>query len=101
MAKAGTFEYGIKLNLDKSGLTELTNSLNQIQKLTGSDLMKLDKSLNINQAIEKVMQLKQTAETVRSALEKSFNVKLNSTNLTAFNKELSKSGLTVKSLYNQ
>lgn len=101
MVKAGTFEYGIKLNLDKSGLTELTNSLNQIQKLTGSDLMKLDKSLNINQAVEKVMQLKQTAETVRSALEKSFNVKLNSTNLTAFNKELSKSGLSIQTIYRQ
>ena len=101
MAKAGTFEYGIKLNLDKSGLVELTNSLNQIQKLTGSDLMKLDKSLNINQAVEKVMQLKQTAETVRNALEKSFNVKLNSTNLTAFNKELSKSGLSIQNIYRQ
>jgi hypothetical protein len=98
MARGGTIEYGVKFNVDKSSLNDINTYLNQIQKMGANNLTtkKID-----NNTIEQIKEIKQTAATIQTALQKAFNVKLNSTNLTAFNKELQKSGLTIEKIYQQ
>ena len=97
MAKGGTIEYGVKFNVDKTSLNEINSYLNKIQKMSASDIQ----GGTQDQRIKQIQEIKKAASEVQTALQKAFNVNLNSTNLTTFNKELNKSGLTIKNIYTQ
>lgn len=97
MAKGGTIEYGVKFNVDKTSLNEINSYLNKIQKMSASDIQ----GGTQDQRIKQIQEIKKSASEVQVALQKAFNVNLNSTNLTTFNRELAKSGLTITKIYNQ
>lgn len=90
-----SFVYDIKLNVDKSNLNSIENALKEIQKMTASDLMNIDKNLNTGEAIEKLRQVKNTVGELQSALKNAYNVKLGSVDISKFNKEIEKSNLDI------
>lgn len=96
--KQGRINYQIGFTVDKTSLNDLKTSLQHLQNLTVNDL--IDNS-NLSQAQKELKNIKSAAAAVEEALEKSFNVKLNSTNLSAFNKALTKSGYSVADLANK
>lgn len=98
MAKGGTFEYGIKFNVDKTSLNEINSYLSQIQKI-GAD--KLTIKMNGADGIKQIEEIKKSATIVQEALQKAFNVRLNSANLLTFNKELQKAGINIETIYKQ
>lgn len=86
--------FGVGFKVDESGLKNLRTQLESIQKLTVKDLTPQFG----NQAAEQLAKTKQAATRVEQALNKAFNVRLNSLNITQFNKELQKSGYTSQTL---
>ena len=95
---ANQIKYQVDFDVRKEGLNNLKSSLQQLQKLKISDIMKINGS-DISSAREALNSIRGDAEKVRSALEKSFNVKLNSVNIQTFNRELEKSKLSINDVY--
>ena len=93
MAQQGRLHIGVDLNVNKSKLAEVQSALKSLQNLTSKDLIN---SKNAQQDLQGIIT---TAKKVEEALEKSFNPKLNSINLTQFKKELN--GLNLKSIEQQ
>lgn len=87
--------FSIGFNTDKTTLNEIKTSLNEIQKMTSSDLMSLNKGMDLATANTQLKEIRQTASTVQQALSNSFNKDLGTTNITKFNNELAKSGLSL------
>ena len=92
-------DFQINLNVDKTSLNDLQKSLANLSKMTSSDLMDLNKGMNLTQADAQLKEIRQTITTVRQSLSTAFNKDLGTVNVTKFNTELSKSGLNVKQLY--
>lgn len=97
----GRAKFGIDLEVNKNGLQELKSSLLEINNLTATGLMKANSNLEFKDAVTQLTQVKETANTVQNALDKAFNQKLGTINLTEFNSSLSASGLNLKQIYNQ
>lgn len=87
--------FSIGFNTDKTTLNEIKTSLSEIQKMTSSDLMSLNKGMDLTTANTQLKEIRQTASTVQQALSNSFNKDLGTTNITKFNNELAKSGLSL------
>ena len=98
-ANGGNIRFGVDFNVNKSGLNQLKASLQEIQKLTVESVVNLDDKLDMTKAVNSLNQVKATAKEVEQALNRSFNQKLGTVNVTKFNQELSKLGL--KEIYNQ
>lgn len=98
-ANGGNIRFGVDFNVNKSGLNQLKASLQEIQKLTVESVVNLDDKLDMTKAVHSLNQVKSTAKEVEQALNRSFNQKLGTVNVTKFNQELSKLGL--KEIYNQ
>lgn len=96
---ANQINFKVGYTVDKTGLNELKNNLQQIQKMTSSEYISLNKSLDIQAANAQLQQTKQTAKELESALTKSFNAKLGTYNVTQFNNELKKSGKSINDIY--
>lgn len=90
--------YSIGFNTDKTTLNELKTSLVEIQKMTSSELMDLNKGMNVDEANAQLKEMRSMATSLRQALNNSFNKDLGTTNVTKFNSELSKTGYTLKSI---
>ena len=90
----GRVKIGVSFDVDKSGLNELKSQLQGLQNLAVKDLV----SVNTKDAESQLERIKVTAQQVEAALEKSFNPKLNTTNLSVFNKELQKQGLSLSQI---
>lgn len=99
MANRGKFQYGIEFNVNKTSLTEIVNSLTQIQKMTADNLVDLNKGMSLGDAVTNLKEIKDVASQVQRALKNAYNTQLDSVNLKTFNKELEKSGLTIESIY--
>ena len=93
--KQGDIRFGVQFQVDKSGLNELKTSLQQLQNLTIKDLVNTS---NTEKANEQLNKIKDTASKVAKALEESYNVKLDTTNLTKFQKTLQQSGLSLSQI---
>ena len=78
---------GIGYTLDKSGLEEMQSYFQRIANKAAEPSNKLNDGLR---------QAGKTAKTLDSILEKTFNTNLGTLNVTKFNQELQKSGLTMK-----
>ena len=81
---------GIGFSVDKTGLNTLQSELQQI-----SNRVKNMKPEDLNQGL---VQAGQTAQKLDGILEKTFNSNLGTLNVTKFNQELAKSGMTLKSV---
>ncbi len=85
---ANQIKFNVGYTVDKTGLSEIQSSLQTIQKLTTSDLMNLNKGMDLNTANRQLSQIKQTATEVGNALKRSFNSDLGTLNISKFNNEL-------------
>lgn len=90
--------FSIDFNTNKNTLNDIKSSLAEIQKMTSSELMSLNKGMDLTAAETQLKEIRQTATTVQQALSNSFNKDLGSTNITKFNNELAKSGLSLKQI---
>ena len=93
--KQGDIRFGVQFQVDKSGLNELKSSLQQLQNLTIKDLVNTSNTEKANDQLNKI---KETASKVTKALEESYNVKLDTTNLSKFQKTLELSGLSLSQI---
>ena len=93
--KQGDIRFGVQFQVDKSGLNELKTSLQQLQNLTIKDLINTSNTEKANDQLNKI---KDTASKVAKALEDSYNVKLDTTNLSKFQKTLESSGLSLSQI---
>ena len=100
MARQQKIVYGIDFEVQKKSLENLKTQLNNIKNMSTKDFLKVNPNIDTKQAKQQLEQIKTTAKTVESALKKSFNPKINSTNITTFNAELQKSNLSLTNIYN-
>ena len=78
---ANQIRFKVGYEVDKNGLNEIKNSLQAIQKMTSSDLMSLNKGIDLSTANSQLAQIKQTASQVQEALSRSFNSDLGTLNI--------------------
>lgn len=95
---ANQIRFKVGYEVDKSGLEEIRSSLQAIQKMTSSDLMSLNKGMDLSTANSQLAQIKQTASQVQDALSRSFNSDLGTLNISKFNAELK--NLDINRVYN-
>ena len=88
-------DIGIGFKVDKTELNNLKTELGQLQNMSLGDLTKIT---GTQATIEDLNKIKNAAGAVQSALEKSFNARLNTQDLTKFNAELKNSGYTLQTL---
>lgn len=93
-----SINFSVGFNVDKTAISQLKTSLQEIQRMTQNDL-NLDTIGDFKQAVNDLEKVKQTAKEVEKALDKAFNKNLGTLNVSKFNQELSKLGL--KNIYNQ
>lgn len=99
IANGNRINFQIGFNADKSSLNDIQQSLSLISKMTQSDLMDINKGLNLSEANTQLKEIRETVTTVRQALTNSFNKDLGTVNITKFNSELSKTGLNLQQVY--
>ena len=95
---ANQIRYQVKYDIQKNSLNELKSSLQQIQKLKISDIMKIDDT-DLSSAQKKLQAIQQDASKVEKAFNKAFNTKLNTLNIEKFNKELASSNLSIEKIH--
>ena len=95
MANGGQIKFGIGFNVDKTSLNQLRTEFQQIANLTNKSVS-LKGMSNIKGDL---VDIRQTALTVDRALEAAFNQQLGTINVSKFNAELKKSGLTMKTVH--
>lgn len=95
---ANEIRYQVGFDVKQGDLSKLKSSLQQLQKLKFSDIMKINNT-DISSARGALRSIQQDADKVENALNKAFNTKLNTVNISTFNSQLSKSGLSLQSIY--
>lgn len=93
---ANEIKYKVGFDVNHSDLNKLKSSLQQLQKLSISDIMKINDS-DISSARQTLNSIQSDANKVESALQKAFNPKLNTVNIEKFKAELK--GLNIDSIY--
>ena len=89
MAAGGNVNIQVGFTVDKSGLSQMQSLFQQIAFKAKEPGMNLDAGLQ---------KAASTANTLDKILEKTFNTNLGTLNVTKFNQELTKSGMTLKSI---
>lgn len=95
---ANQIKYQVGFDVNKSNLDSLKKSLQQIQQLSTKDLMKLNNS-SMEEAKQALLNIKNQAINVEKALRQAFNTKLNTVNISEFNKSLTQSKTTIQNVY--
>jgi TP901 family phage tail tape measure protein len=98
MAATNRIDFTVGFNTDQSGLSTIKKSLEEIQKMTSSDLMNLNKGMDLSEANSRLTQIKESASQVQKALDKAFNADLGTLNVSKFNNELK--NLDINKIYN-
>lgn len=94
MANGGTITFGVKYNVDQSGLNSIKKNLQEMQKMTTAAFSSVNKGMGGGTAArQELLKVKETAQQVENAMERAFNPNLNTYNLTQLNKELNKIGI--------
>ena len=99
VAGGNSINFKVGFTTDSSSLKAVHQSLAEISKLTQSELMNLNKGMNLEQANIELKNIRETVTTVRQALSNATNKDLGSVNVSKFNAELSKSGLTLGQIH--
>lgn len=92
MANGGNIRYSVNFDVNKTGLNEIKASLQEIQKLTAQDLMKINNT-SLSVAQQDLEKLKVSVKQLDGALDKAFNSDLGTLNVSKFNQELKKLNL--------
>lgn len=87
-------QYDVGFNTDTKQLDEVKKQLQEISKLTNTKF-KQNGIFSTNE----MQKIRSVATEVSNAINKAYNPKINSVNITKFNAELAKSNLTVKQIY--
>lgn len=97
---ANNISLSIGYKIDQSSLNQVKKSISEIRSLSNRDILKINPDLgNIENAANKFIEIRKTAAGVETALEKAFNPKINSINVSKFNEELKKNNLSIKDIY--
>lgn len=97
--KAGDITFGVGFQVDKTGLQQIQQQLQQLQSgLKTTDIMKINNS-SLQEAIQQLTKIQSTAQDVQNAMTKAFNPKIGSLNLSKFQSELKTSGHSIESIY--
>lgn len=87
-------QYDVGFNTDTKQLDEVKKQLQEISKLTNTKFKQ-----NGIFSTDEMQKIRSVAIEVSNAINKAYNPKINSVNITKFNAELAKSNLTVKQIY--
>lgn len=98
MANGGTIQFGIKYNVDQSGLNNAKKSLQEIQSLT-TKAFAVKTGQGLDQAEKELNEIKKTAADVERALDNAFSADLGTYNLSKLNQSLK--NLDLNKVYNQ
>ena len=98
MAKGGQIRYQIGFDIQKQNLEQLKTALQDLQKMSVKDVVKLNET-DISSARTMLQSIRQDASKVEQALDKAFNVKLNTVNVSTFNQALRQSGTSIENVY--
>ena len=97
--RAGDITFGVGFQVDKSGLQQVQQQLQQLQSgLKTNDIAKINNQ-SLDQAKKTLTQIQSTAIDVEKAMNKAFNPKLGTLNLSKFQAELKDSDRTIEEIY--
>lgn len=97
--KAGDITFGVGFQVDKTGLQQVQQQLQQLQSgLKTTDIMKINNS-SLQEAIQQLTKIQSTAQDVQNVMTKAFNPKIGSLNLSKFQSELKIAGHSIESIY--
>ena len=102
MAQGGRIDYTVGFKVDKTGLTELQKELAKLQNLTPDNLLTTNftpSSKQYQQVVKDIEEVKRAAAAVGPALQKSFNPRLNVSNIQTFTSEINKTYGSVDKLF--
>ena len=90
----GNIEFGVGFKVDKTGLQSLKNQLNEISKLSSTQIQSMNPKLNMNEAISAMQKVRIAIEEIKPALDKSFDTTTGVINLQKLQSSLQKLNLT-------
>ena len=94
-------QIGINYTVNQQSLNNFKKSLESIRQLTNTDILKINPNFSGKaEAKRELESIRKNAEVVEIALEKAFNPKIGSVNLSKFNQELKKENRSIKDIYN-
>ncbi len=94
-------QIGINYTVNQQSLNNFKKSLESIRQLTNTDILKINPNFSGKAEAKKELEsIRKNAEVVEIALEKAFNPKIGSVNLSKFNQELKKENRSIKDIYN-
>lgn len=94
-------QIGINYTVNQQSLNNFKKSLESIRQLTNTDILKINPNFSGKAEAKKELErIRKDAEIIEIALEKAFNPKIRSINISKFNQELKKVNRSVKSIYN-
>ena len=85
-------QFGIGFNVNEAGLNKLKQSLQEIQKLTAVDISR-NMGVSLQEAQKELVEIRNAAIKVETALQSAFNTQLGTVNVARFNTELQKMNL--------
>lgn len=91
--------FDVGFNIEKESLNSLKTQLKELQNLTKNDLFN-DSDSSAEALNRQLIEIRQSAEAVESALGKAYNSKLDTLNVQTFRNEISKSGYSISDLQN-
>lgn len=95
---ANQIRYQVGFDVQQNNLNQLKASLQDLQKLKISDIMKINET-DAASATSALNKIKDEAGKVEDALKQAFNTKLNTVNIETFNQSLKQSGTSVEQMY--
>lgn len=98
MAQENKILYSIDFEVNKKKIEQLKKSLQDLKKMTVSDVVANTGTSDIEKAKTKLAQAEKAARQVESAIGTAFNLKLNTVNIEKFKNELAKSGTNLQDL---
>ena len=95
---ANQIRYQVGFDVQQNNLNQLKASLQDLQKLKISDIMKINDT-DAASATSALNKIKDEAGKVEDALKQAFNTKLNTVNIETFNQSLKQSGTSIEQVY--
>ena len=95
---ANQIRYQVGFDVQQNNLNQLKASLQDLQKLKISDIMKINET-DAASATSALNKIKDEAGKVEDALKQAFNTKLNTVNIETFNQSLKQFGTSIEQVY--
>ena len=98
MAEQRRIDYTVGFKTDKSGLSQIKKSLEEIRNLTQQDVSQ-SMGVETSTAQKNLQTARKEAIAVENAIRKAFNQKLNTVNIDKFNQSLAQSKTSLAQVY--